>query len=786
MKKQLVLRQYLLVIACIFLSYVTYSQESDHFKMVDIPTRVLKIDQVFTSDDQLPLDQMKAPISGLAISGEISFNSDSSLVRVILIDKQNDEYLVFETYPFLAEAVSFTITGWCEETARLSNVTAQALRLEIIDASFQLNEILISERPSATGFRTMDKSEDQRAAKIAKLNESIKERGNYWRAGETSVSRLSYQEKKQLFGNKIPNLQGFDYYVGGVFVIPGALEAPVEESPFVEEFSWRKRHGQDWSTAVKNQGFCGSCWAFGAVGATELMVNLYYNRHINIDLSEQEVLSCSNAGSCSGGFSGGALNYIREHGISNEQCYPYAALDLPCANKCNTPTEKIQIENYQYHPSSDMQRFIFQKPAAFGISSWGHCITLMGFKVLEEGDRVAEDFSIPSGDPIIGRLAWEIKNSWGSGWGEGGFGYVLTVPDNIGSSYSISGKVTSMNYNDNDIVCEDKDGDGYYNWGIGEKPAHCLTCPDEPDGDDASPYLGPMDEYGIMKVNIPFVTVNAKGTEAGGVFAHYKVYLNDELVGDTYASANYKADTFAIPSSIGEIEKLTVVFDNDALILGEDRNLSVKNVSINQNKIAASNKNVVYKRKTGEIIPFDELMPWEGELIFDLKEIYSKIIVSAKGSQADGEFAHFKVYVDGTEIANEYTSSTYKSYQFTLLVNSNNIDEIKISFDNDALDNGNDRNLYVQSIGLNGEIIEATAENVTYKRTTGEVIPYNGVMPWNGDLIFEFAPAICKGDITLSSQAEVDAFNCEAVTGTLTISGSDITNVDSLSELKSV
>lgn len=57
--------------------------------------------------------------------------------------------------------------------------------------------------------------------------------------------------------------------------------------------------------------------------------------------------------------------------------------------------------------------------------------------------------------------------------------------------------ITSLNYTDADIICEDRDGDGYYNWGIGPKPPHCPPCaPDEPDGDDSNPNLGPMNEFG--------------------------------------------------------------------------------------------------------------------------------------------------------------------------------------------------------------------------------------------------------------------------------------------------
>ncbi len=51
-----------------------------------------------------------------------------------------------------------------------------------------------------------------------------------------------------------------------------------------------------------------------------------------------------------------------------------------------------------------------------------------------------------------------------------------------------------MLYDDSDIDCADNDGDGYYNWGIGPKPAHCPNCPDEEDSDDSSPLIGPYNE----------------------------------------------------------------------------------------------------------------------------------------------------------------------------------------------------------------------------------------------------------------------------------------------------
>ncbi len=62
--------------------------------------------------------------------------------------------------------------------------------------------------------------------------------------------------------------------------------------------------------------------------------------------------------------------------------------------------------------------------------------------------------------------------------------------------YSLYGPVSSLDFNETDVLCTDNDGDGYYSWGIGPKPSHCPESPDEPDGDDSDPCIGPMDEYG--------------------------------------------------------------------------------------------------------------------------------------------------------------------------------------------------------------------------------------------------------------------------------------------------
>jgi len=78
---------------------------------------------------------------------------------------------------------------------------------------------------------------------------------------------------------------------------------PKTFSNYPSEFNWMNYNGKDWTTNVKNQGPCGSCWAFGAVSCLESIINIAWNSpDLDIDLSEQYILSCLSAsGSCRGG-----------------------------------------------------------------------------------------------------------------------------------------------------------------------------------------------------------------------------------------------------------------------------------------------------------------------------------------------------------------------------------------------------------------------------------------------------------------------------------------------------
>ena len=512
------------------------------FRLVQPADSVLVINKEFSNNEQVIPININSNIFGLTFSGKVRLNSDTSLVRIVLMDDHYKEYLVYETYALMEDKSVFSVKGIGEETVKLNGVKPLMLKFEILDASVEITEIQISTKTLKNTFNTQKETYLLQHKKlIDKINQNIIRKGLAWKAGETSISKMTYQEKKEYFGGKIPNLQGFEYYVGGIFTIPGNTKSKtsvhtntaqtsdvVKATTYADEFSWRNRHGQDWVTPVKNQGGCGSCWAFATVGATEMLVNLYYNRHLNLNLSEQNLISGTGGSCADGGSVDEALYYVKYIGVVNESCFPYIGKDIPIAGICKNPEELIKIGRYSgmvVNNLSELKKKIIRGPVALIVESWSHAVTLIGYKTIEKGDLVnvrnviqdSWDYNIP-GDSLIGQTAWLIKNSWGTGWGEKGYAYIVAPINDLRWSESLFGPVSSLNLNDSDIVCKDSDGDGYYTWGIGPKPSYCPPCPDEPDGDDSNPCLGPMDDYGnIIPISPPPSTSNVSVNEGDEV-----------------------------------------------------------------------------------------------------------------------------------------------------------------------------------------------------------------------------------------------------------------------------
>jgi putative hemolysin len=224
---------------------------------------------------------------------------------------------------------------------------------------------------------------------------------------------------------------------------------PLDGAP-PASFDWRNYQGSDWMTPVKDQGNCGSCWAFSAVGVSEAAHNIANNDpNLDKDLSEQYLVSdCSGSGTCCGGYKAGALEYIRDYGIPDESCMSYAdgggcsceggSCDSNCAyrigDSCSDRTCSDRCENWadrrEYiastgYVSTDRQiikqALVDTGPLAVSMgigSSYGGSF---------DGDiyRCTIDTGTNHAVAIVGYDDaggyWWVRNSWGTSWGDGGY-----------------------------------------------------------------------------------------------------------------------------------------------------------------------------------------------------------------------------------------------------------------------------------------------------------------------------------------------------------------------------
>jgi hypothetical protein len=138
-------------------------------------------------------------------------------------------------------------------------------------------------------------------------------------------------------------------------------------------------------------------------------------------------------------------------------------------------------------------------PLPFGISSWWHAMVLVGY----------------TRDTETGETIWILKNSWGTDWGEHGYGSVKVSLDDIYLTYNLYSPVMSL-LTPYTVACRDADGDGYYNWGLSaEPPESCGNVPPIKDCDDADRTVALLTEDGQCTAPIqedttpPVITVAA-------------------------------------------------------------------------------------------------------------------------------------------------------------------------------------------------------------------------------------------------------------------------------------
>ena len=201
----------------------------------------------------------------------------------------------------------------------------------------------------------------------------------------------------------------------------------------LNRFDWRS---QNIVTSVKDQGACGSCWAFAVAGAYECSYAIRNNKWKR-DISEQQMVNCVAGSDCGGGNHSNAMDYMVATGVPSENIEPYTVSNGNC-DAGNSGS--YQAINWGYvNPNRNIPTVSELKaalceygPITIGIYATSALKTYTT-GVFNEGitGRSSNHAVV-----LVGwddeKNAWLIKNSWGEDWGEAGYGWINYNTNSVG------------------------------------------------------------------------------------------------------------------------------------------------------------------------------------------------------------------------------------------------------------------------------------------------------------------------------------------------------------------
>lgn len=254
--------------------------------------------------------------------------------------------------------------------------------------------------------------------------------GHSWKMGVTKFADLSKEEFVSSYASGRLNTLSLANNNVSTKSLP-RRDIRIEDLP--AEVDWRD---QGVITGVRDQGMCGSCWAFAATSAMASYAKINDMDHDLIELSPQHMVSCApnplkcgGTGGCSGSIEPLAYVYASLFGVVTEEDYPYESdfgqNDDVCKFDARQTDATVMTMGWETLPHNDMlavmDHLANKGPlsASVAASDWG-----LYFGGVFDGCDYDSDIVVNHAVLLLGYGTdatdgdyWLVKNSWGTGWG---------------------------------------------------------------------------------------------------------------------------------------------------------------------------------------------------------------------------------------------------------------------------------------------------------------------------------------------------------------------------------
>lgn len=274
-------------------------------------------------------------------------------------------------------------------------------------------------------FATPMQAASHQTLTLGDVKDAIVKKRAEWTANETSVWNLSWELKQHLANAKVRSAS----------TLSKAYNVQVDPSP-PAQFDWRSTSGgRDFTTPIRDQGACGSCYIFGSVAVVESLLRMRQGWETSQpNLSEQYALSdCPSCGSCDGGYADRVFGFMQWKGMPLESCFRYMADSNIAATAACDITAKIGGWGFVPLTNADVKAYLLAYgPLASYLDVYEDFFAYSGGVYQHvAGDYVGGHFVAIVGYDDAGGY-WIAKNSWGTGWGEQGWFRIAYGDSGIG------------------------------------------------------------------------------------------------------------------------------------------------------------------------------------------------------------------------------------------------------------------------------------------------------------------------------------------------------------------